>query len=195
MKKKLLIVFALLFLIPGLLFFVSCGNRTVMSDSGGVKDEPEQEMNTDAPSADIDVETFQDEQTYIKPEGASVDEEMSMSTTQALKFVNEDVLFDFDSSVLTGNAQEILKQKAMYLEKHSSVYVIIEGHCDERGTNEYNLALGERRAQNAKNFLKNLGIASSRLKTISYGEEKPINPGHNESAWAKNRRAHFVIEP
>ncbi|MBU1054304.1 MAG: peptidoglycan-associated lipoprotein Pal [Proteobacteria bacterium] len=168
-----------------------------MSDSVEVKDEPEpeQEMNTDEPSADIDVETFPDEQTYIKPKGPSLDEKMSMSTTEAMKFVNEDVLFDFDSSVLNGNAKNILKKKAVYLEKYPGVSVTIEGHCDERGTNEYNLALGERRAQSAKTFLINLGIASSRLKINSYGEEKPLDPRHNEDAWVKNRRDHFVIEP
>ncbi len=72
--------------------------------------------------------------------------------------------------------------------------MIIEGHCDERGTNEYNIALGDRRANSAKNFLINLGIAASRLTTISYGEERPLDPGHKIQAWAKNRRAQFVIE-
>ena len=70
----------------------------------------------------------------------------------------------------------------------------IGGHCDERGTNEYNLALGERRAESAKNFLVSLGVNASRLKTISYGEEKPVDTGHDEAAWSKNRRAHFVTE-
>ena len=72
-------------------------------------------------------------------------------------------------------------------------YVTIEGHCDERGTNEYNLALGERRAGSAKTFLMDLGIEGSRLDCISYGEERPVDPGHNEEAWAKNRRGHFTI--
>ena len=72
--------------------------------------------------------------------------------------------------------------------------VIIEGHCDERGTNEYNLALGERRANSAKDYIVNLGVDPARLKTVSYGEEKPLAEGHNEEAWAQNRRAHFVPE-
>jgi peptidoglycan-associated lipoprotein len=71
--------------------------------------------------------------------------------------------------------------------------VTIEGHCDERGTDEYNIALGERRANSAKRYLVNLGVDSSRLETVSYGEEKPVDSGHNEAAWKKNRRAHFVI--
>ncbi len=73
--------------------------------------------------------------------------------------------------------------------------VVIEGHCDERGTAEYNMALGQRRAQETKKYLVNLGIKESRIKTISYGEERPLDPGHNEDAWAKNRRAHFVVTP
>ena len=73
------------------------------------------------------------------------------------------------------------------------VTVIIEGHCDERGTNEYNMALGDRRAESAKSFLVDFGIALERLATVSYGEERPFDPRHNKEAWAKNRRAHFVI--
>ena len=72
--------------------------------------------------------------------------------------------------------------------------IIIEGHCDERGTNEYNLALGERRANSAKDYIVNLGVEPSRLKTVSYGEEKPFAEGHSEDAWAQNRRAHFVAQ-
>ena len=86
-----------------------------------------------------------------------------------------------------------MKKKAEWLINNSDVAVTIEGHCDERGTNEYNLALGERRAASAKTFLMDLGIAGSRLNTISYGEERPVDPGHNEEAWAKNRRGHFTI--
>ena len=77
---------------------------------------------------------------------------------------------------------------------HPDVSVIIEGHCDERGTSEYNMALGDRRAQSAKSYLVDLGIGSRRLMTISYGEERPLDPSHNERAWAKNRRDQFVIE-
>ena len=76
---------------------------------------------------------------------------------------------------------------------HSRITILIEGHCDERGTTEYNLALGERRAMAAQNFLLNLGVPPERMRTISYGKEFPINPGHNETAWANNRRGHFVI--
>jgi peptidoglycan-associated lipoprotein len=77
--------------------------------------------------------------------------------------------------------------------KHPTVKIQIEGHCDERGTNEYNLALGERRANSAKKYLISLGMPADQISTISYGEEKPLDPGHNEEAWAKNRRGHFIV--
>ena len=106
----------------------------------------------------------------------------------------EDVNFYYDSAALTPAAQEILKKDAVTLGKYSDVSITIEGHCDERGTNEYNLGLGERRAESAKNFLVDLGISASRIKTVSYGEEKPLAAGHDEESWAKNRRAHLVVE-
>jgi peptidoglycan-associated lipoprotein len=113
--------------------------------------------------------------------------------TDKTRFENEDVPFDFDSIQLMPEAQQILTKKGEWLRENTAATVTIEGHCDNRGTNEYNLALGEGRAQSAKTFLMDLGIDISRLNTISYGEERPIDPQQTESAWAKNRRAHFVI--
>jgi len=110
------------------------------------------------------------------------------------RFENEDIYFDFDSIQLTPQAQAILTKKGIWLRDNPAATVTIEGHCDNRGTNEYNLALGEGRAQSAKTFLVDLGIDGSRLRTISYGEERPLDPRQTESAWAKNRRVHFVIE-
>jgi len=110
------------------------------------------------------------------------------------RFENEDIYFDFDSIQLTLQAQEILTKKGIWLRDNPAATVTIEGHCDNRGTNEYNLALGEGRAQSAKTFLVDLGIDGSKLRTISYGEERPLDPRQTESAWAKNRRVHFVIE-
>lgn len=105
----------------------------------------------------------------------------------------KDIHFDFDKYNIRHGDAEILKENAEILKKFPNLKIQIEGHCDERGTNEYNLALGERRANSAKNYLISLGISADRLTTISYGEERPLDPGHNEEAWAKNRRAHFVI--
>ena len=105
-----------------------------------------------------------------------------------------DVFFEFDSAQLSTDAQEQLKQNGSWLEGNSAKGALIEGHCDARGTSEYNLALGERRANVAKDYLVRLGVPSSRLQTVSYGEECPFTTDQNEEAWAKNRRAHFVVK-
>ena len=107
----------------------------------------------------------------------------------------KDIFFEFDKSNISSDAREILKANADFLLKNGNSKVVIEGHCDERGTAEYNMALGQRRAQETKNYLVNLGIKEPRIKTISYGEERPFDPGHDEDAWAKNRRAHFAVTP
>ena len=105
-----------------------------------------------------------------------------------------DVFFDFDKSELRSDAVAQLKSNANWIQAQAARKVVIEGHCDERGTNEYNLALGERRANSTKDYIVNLGVEPARLKTVSYGEEKPFAEGHNEEAWAQNRRAHFVAD-
>ena len=102
-----------------------------------------------------------------------------------------DAFFDFDEASLRADAKSALENNAKWMEKHSGS-VIVEGHCDERGSVEYNLALGEKRAKAAKEYLVSYGIAANRLTTISYGKERPFDPGHDENAWSQNRRAHFV---
>ncbi len=104
------------------------------------------------------------------------------------------VHFDFDSSEIRPEYLPMLRAHADYLVNHPSARVVIEGHCDERGSREYNIALGERRANAVKRFLEAEGVSSLQLETISYGEERPVDPGHNEAAWAKNRRAVLVYQ-
>jgi peptidoglycan-associated lipoprotein len=106
-----------------------------------------------------------------------------------------DIQFDYDSSNIRSDAREILKINANYFIKNRISSIVIEGHCDERGTNEYNMALGERRAQETKKYLLNLGVKESLMTTVSFGEERPLDPASNEEAWAKNRRSHFVVNP
>jgi peptidoglycan-associated lipoprotein len=101
--------------------------------------------------------------------------------------------FELDSSELTPDAQKVLNDNAATLKRYPTWTVTIEGHCDERGTAEYNLALGERRAVTARAYLVSLGISADRLRVVSYGKEFPFDPGHDEAAFSKNRRAHFVI--
>ena len=111
----------------------------------------------------------------------------------ALENELQKIYFNFDSADLSADSRAALSKNAELLAKQPSVSIRIEGNCDERGSDEYNLALGERRAKAARDYLVNLGVQPARLSVISYGEEKPADPGHDEAAWAKNRRDEFVI--
>ncbi|OHC74648.1 MAG: peptidoglycan-associated lipoprotein [Rhodospirillales bacterium RIFCSPLOWO2_01_FULL_65_14] len=107
--------------------------------------------------------------------------------------VGDRVFFDFDKFNLKPDARKTLEKQAAWLKANPSVRVTVEGHCDERGTREYNLALGERRANSAKDYLVSLGVNPGRLKTISYGKERPVAMGSNEAAWTQNRRSVTVV--
>jgi peptidoglycan-associated lipoprotein len=189
MKNKIWMALALVMLLPVMFLTVSCAKRVVEA-------EP---TTTPAPAVTTTTEAErQAEQERRAAEQARIEEERLRSEAAARQatrtaFVDEHVHFDFDSSALTPRAQQNLTAKASYLRDNPNAVVTIEGHCDERGTAAYNMALGERRAEAAKSFLVNLGISANRLNTISYGEERPIDPRSNEEAWAKNRRAQFVL--
>jgi len=167
MQKKVWIVLALLLLVPVFMFTVSCQKR--------VQAQAPAPMPAPAP----------------KPAPAPAPAPMAKMEVPA--FMTERVYFDFDKSALKLEAQALLKKKAEWLKANPAAKLLIEGNCDERGTAEYNLALGERRAESAKKFLVDLGIDAKRISTISYGEERPIDPRHTEEAWAKNRNDGFVI--
>lgn len=104
-----------------------------------------------------------------------------------------DIHFDYDSAALSEGARATLERHAQWLQSRRDVRVVVEGHCDERGTVEYNLALGEQRARAARDYLVSLGVAADRLRVVTYGKERPLDPAHNEAAYAKNRRAHFSV--
>jgi peptidoglycan-associated lipoprotein len=184
------------FLVLVLIIFVgflapSCGKKEIKTQPVMSEDEARRRAEEEARKRE------QERQAAIREEQLREDQlrEKSESFQSAREmFENEDILFEFDSASLSVEAQEILRAKAAWLRENPRARVIIEGHCDERGTNEYNLALGDRRAFSAKSFLVDLGIADSRLTTISYGEERPIDTSPTEEAWAKNRRDHFVIK-
>ena len=106
----------------------------------------------------------------------------------------EDIHFDFDKYTIRSEDSQILVRNARWLNANASALLLIEGHCDERGTSEYNLALGERRAKAAMTYLIDQGVAARRITTISYGKERPQCTDHNEACWAKNRRAHFLVK-
>ncbi|MBI9086736.1 MAG: peptidoglycan-associated lipoprotein Pal [Desulfobacterales bacterium] len=199
MRKTFWIHLALLLVIPGLLFTVSCAKKTVQADTdSSVKEMSQDEMAAQEAAAQAKARAEQEElarQRAQEAERAAKEEAMKREVMAARNaFLNDNVYFEFDSDVLLPVAEQVLQRKAAWLKVNSGVTVAIGGHCDERGTNEYNLALGERRAQSAKTYLVDLGVSSIRLSTISYGEERPLDSGHNEEAWAKNRRAQFVIE-
>ena len=164
-----------------------------------------EEADAEAGTAvDMGVEGMLSEEE-IRAEREKVAEEQALQAEAMLQaemaekseaaFVNEDVHFAFDSFFLDAKAEGILERKAAWLQNNANVSVQIEGHCDERGTSAYNLALGERRANAVQEYLSALGVDTARLSTISYGEEVPFAPGHDEAAWSLNRRAHFAIIP
>ncbi len=103
------------------------------------------------------------------------------------------VHFDYDKSFIRDDAKPVLEANAAWLSRFRTIKILIEGHCDERGTEEYNLALGERRAKSTMDYLLSLGVAPERMRILSYGKSQPIDPGHNEAAWQMNRRAQFLI--
>jgi peptidoglycan-associated lipoprotein len=187
MRKNVWLVILLVMIVPAMLFTVSCAKKTVEAAPA-----PTPEQATPAPEVEKSQQEAAAEQARMREEQLKAQQAAQQAARE--KFVNEDIHFEFDSAALLPEAQQILNEKAAYMRTNSDVKVRIEGNCDERGTDAYNLALGERRADAAKAFLVNLGIAADRLSTISYGEERPIDPAHTEEAWAKNRRDHFAIQ-
>lgn len=188
MRKNIWLALALAILLPTMLLTVSCAKKQV--DTGTMAPEPAAEQPVAAPVAPTD---DADAKARMEAERLQAQEEERARMAARNAFINEDVYFEFDSAALLPMAQNLLSQKAEYMRAMPGINISIEGHCDERGTDAYNLALGQRRADAVKSFMVNLGISASRLETISYGEERPADFGQNEEAWAKNRRAHFSI--
>jgi peptidoglycan-associated lipoprotein len=139
----------------------------------------------------------------VEPEPVAVPPEPGVSSSDALANKSLDdinkqsplqpVYYAYDSAEVSAEAQQTLSSNADVLKKNPTWVISIEGHSDERGTAEYNLALGERRALAARNYLVSLGLSPDRMRTVSYGKEFPFDPNHTEAAWSKNRRAHFVV--
>jgi peptidoglycan-associated lipoprotein len=178
---QLAVVGAVLLLVLGSLL-TGCGGQ-----DQDVETDPT-EAGVEAPAEDLD--------RPVVPEGAGdIEQEAAPLRDYSLEapqdYGVEDVFFAFDSSELSAEAMSTLARNARILREVGTA-VIIEGHCDERGTVEYNLALGERRGQSVRDYLVSLGVAASQLEVVSYGESRPFAPGHDEGAWALNRRAHFA---
>nr|WP_321404088.1 peptidoglycan-associated lipoprotein Pal [uncultured Desulfobacter sp.] len=191
MKKQMFVNVMMAVLVVGLVTMVGCSKPKV-ADPGAVN---QSQAETDAQrAARLEAERqARLEAERIKSQQLE-DERQAQIIEAKSNFLNQNILFDYDSSELTDQAKELLREKAAWLQANPSDTVMIEGHCDERGTTVYNLALGERRAKAARNYLVDLGISASRLGTVSYGEEKPLDPAPTEAAYHINRRAQFVIK-
>jgi peptidoglycan-associated lipoprotein len=185
MRKSVWLAMVLAMILPAMLFTASCTKKMVQT-------QPVPAAQSEVPKAS-DRSAMEAEQTGQQQEDR-LRAESAAREAAGTAFVDENIYFAFDSAVLSDQARHILNSKADYLRTYPGVAVTVEGYCDERGTDAYNIALGERRAQSVKNFLLNLGISTNRLNTVSYGEERPVAMGHDEASWAKNRRAQFVID-
>jgi len=181
MMKKIVVLLVISAVI--LLFFVSCKPKAKVAPPPPppVKEQPRIEKVEEAPAVK-------------KPE--LTEEEIFMA--KSLEQINMEaplrmIHFDYDRYFIREDAKPVLETNVAWLKKFRSAKILIEGHCDERGTEEYNLALGERRAKSTLDYLISLGITPERIKIISYGKSQPLDPGHNEIAWQKNRRAQFLI--
>ena len=177
-------------LILGLLMFTGCAEKKSVVTSDAAQKQEIAPAPAAKPSEQQDVVTSKDKSEWREAAAEkSIDLEKMAKTESPVSDIN----FDFDSFSIRPDAREILKINANYFMKNRVSSIVVEGHCDERVTAEYNMALGERRAQETKNYLVNLGIKEAIIRTVSFGEENPLDPASNEEAWAKNRRAHFVV--
>lgn len=202
-KNMIAVLLAFAFVMTSLLLMSACAKKQVQMTEGvqptaeettASQESATQPAATEEPKAVVVDETEENKTAEAEQlEKLQAEERAQREAAAKATFENEKIYFDFDKSDLKAEAQAVLKKKADWLREHPAYSLRIEGNCDERGTNEYNLALGDRRANAAKKFLVALGIDETRIITISYGEERPADPAHNEEAWAKNRRDEFRL--
>jgi peptidoglycan-associated lipoprotein len=199
MKRNLVIATLVVFALSSVFLLGSCAKKQLITEEEEVKAPPKEvakvEEEKAVPAAkeeEAKIERLK-ELEEVKKKEEPIDEEKAWMERRAAKFEAEGIFFDFDKSFVKLEYRPVLHEKAAFLKDYPDMRVRIEGNCDERGTNEYNLALGDRRSNSAKNFLVSLGIAADRIETISYGEERPRALGHNEDSWSQNRRDDFVL--
>lgn len=192
-----------------------CGKKVILSEAAPFSPSPEMPKAIEAkpaPKPEVKVETLSPEKSADPGKKAEIQEEALREEALREKAVREEaaskeaavqktelknvklesIYFDFDQGLIRDDQKEIMVKDAEWLKANPRVKIRIEGNCDERGTAEYNLALGQKRADTAKGFLEGLGISANRMQTISYGEERPLDRGQSEAAWAENRRVDFV---
>jgi peptidoglycan-associated lipoprotein len=192
MKRNLIIVTLLIFAFSSIFLLSSCAKKQVVKEE--VQVAPEEVAKVEEAPVVKEKAVEAEKETKLEPL-EEIDEAKALKGRRIAKFEAEAVYFDFDKSFIKPEYRPNLEEKASFLKDYSDIKIRIEGNCDERGTNEYNLALGDRRAQSAEAFLVSLGISPDKIETISYGEERPLALGHNEDSWSQNRRDDFVIMP
>jgi peptidoglycan-associated lipoprotein len=205
MKRTMIILLVFGFVLSSFLFTASCAKKQVIQepvvDTAAIererlaKEAAEKAAREAAEKERLAREAAEKERLARE---AAEKERLAREAAEKLRqeisaFESQNISFDYDKSELKPEAQDILKGKATFLQTHPDYNVSIAGNCDERGTNEYNLALGERRATAASKFIGALGVSENRISTVSYGEERPVDTGHNEDAWSKNRRDEFKL--
>jgi peptidoglycan-associated lipoprotein len=183
MRTPLLLAFTVLMLLPVMFFTTSCTKKSMQTEQVSTTQPEVPEASDSLAEKGAQVEDLREDR---------LESETPQNTTEAA-FVSENILFEFDSSALSAQARRILNNNAEYLRANSDITVTVEGHCDDRGTDTYNNALGQRRADSVREFLIGHGISTNRLVAVSYGEKRPIALGKDETSWSKNRRAQIVI--
>lgn len=201
MKRRFLLATATVLILVCMLIAASCTRKALQSESDvtgplEVSEVSVEKVANNGPPAEMPQETVQAESVRsepgpIEPIAAAVPIEPAEPAEPTVAL--ESIHFSFDSAELSEHARRILTNQADYLRTHPAVTILVEGHCDERGTDAYNLSLGQRRAETVKNYLVKLGISADRMNTVSFGERRPLSSGKDKAAWAKNRRAQFVI--
>jgi len=215
MKRNLIIATLVVFACSSVFLLSSCAKKKVVAEEKEITAPPKEAAKVEEekpPAVEVAKEVKEEEEKAIKKaQEARIEKlkeleiakkkeakekaggEKLWEDRRGIRFEAKPVYFDFDKSLVKPEYWRVLREKAEFLKDNPNFNIRIEGNCDERGTNEYNLALGERRAESAKKFLIPLGISPDRIETISYGEERPLAVGHNEDSWAQNRRDDFAI--
>ncbi len=209
MKRNLIIAVLVVFAFSSVFLMSSCAKKQVVTEEKQVKAPPKEvaKVEKEKPAVkevkeaeevkkaeEAKLEKLKElEMTKKREAEAKMNEEKAWQERRIAKVEAEAVYFDFDKSFIRLEYRAVLQAKAEFLKDNPNIYIRIEGNCDERGTNEYNLALGERRANSAVKFLVSLGISPDRIEAISYGEERPLALGHGGGAWAQNRRDDFTV--
>ena len=195
-KKMMTGMIVLAFICSSFLLMTSCAKKQIQVSEPVQPATQEVKAEGDEAKAAEEAKSAAEQEARDEAERQARLRDLKMAQKLADEIRNfeaENIYFAFDRSDLTDESKSALREKGNWLRANGDYSVNISGNCDERGTAEYNLALGERRAHAAKKFLMALGISENRLATISYGEERPVDPGHNEEAWAKNRNDQFTL--